>query len=49
MFKPVKHVTWIGLPPIEEDDKKANRKMMKDAPKGTEDTNVVPEDDPNKT
>ena len=38
MFKPVKHVTWSGLPPIEEDDKKV-RKIMKDAPQGVETAN----------
>lgn len=44
MFKPVKHVTWKGLPPIEEDEKKQKRKMMKDAPKGAEDANVDEEE-----
>ena len=50
MFKPVKHVTFKGLPPIEEDEKRA-RKLMKDAPKGAEDANLdaeelVPEEPP---
>jgi len=37
MFKPIKHVHWVGLPPIEEDEiRAAKRKMMKDAPKGVE-------------
>ena len=31
---------WKGLPPIEEDELKAKRKMMKDAPKGAEDKNL---------
>ncbi len=43
MFKPVRHVQWIGLPPIEEDELKAKRKMMKDAPKGVEDQNITEE------
>ena len=49
MFKPVKHVTFKGLPPIEEDEKRA-RKLMKDAPKGAEDANLdteeLPTDEP---
>lgn len=47
MFKPVKHVTWKGLPPIEEDEMKVSKKLMKDAPKGVEDTNIQPEENPN--
>ena len=31
MFKPVKHVQWKGLPPIEEDElRQSKKKMMKD-------------------
>jgi len=40
MFKPIKHVTWKGLPPIEEDELRAKKKMLKDAPKGVENENL---------
>ena len=50
MYRQAKHVTWSGLGPIEDDDLKQRKKLMKDAPKGAEDENVeVPiegEEDP---
>ena len=39
VFRIQKHVSWTGLPPIEDDDKKV-KKVMKDAPKGAEDLNT---------
>jgi len=35
VFRIQKHVSWSGLPPIEDDDKRV-KKVMKDAPKGAE-------------
>jgi hypothetical protein len=34
-----KHVTWSGLPPIEEDEKRVRKVLGKDAPKGAEQLN----------
>lgn len=37
LYRPPKHVRWQGLHPIEEDEVRyAQRRMLKDAPKGVE-------------
>lgn len=41
LFKPIRHVRFKDLPPIEDDDKKPSKKYMKDAPKGIELENIA--------
>jgi len=42
--KPVKHVRFKGLPPIEEEENKQRKGLPKDAPKGAEDSHLDDDD-----